>query len=159
MILKIAQFFRRIHREEKGFTLVELLVVMAILGVLAAIAIPLVANQIDAARQAANTANIRLLQGAADLFKLDTGVYPWTAGTNDWQLMLTAATPEALDLLAGSGTYFAVDSDWSGPYLREVVDPPAGQNAYVIAAAEPDFSGVPPTQVGNGKVDNALTTP
>lgn len=71
MVLSISDFFRKMHRGEEGFTLIELLIVIAILAVLAAIAIPLVVNRIDKARESADLANVSQLQSAVDLYLLD----------------------------------------------------------------------------------------
>ena len=84
MVLKVAQFLRNLHREEEGFTLIELLIVIAIIAVIAAIAIPMVASRIDDAREAADRANARTLQGLADQYYIDEGKYPIvTVGSSD----------------------------------------------------------------------------
>ena len=76
MILKIADYLRNLHREEEGFTLIELLIVIAIIAVIAAIAIPMVASRIDDAREAADKANVRTLQGLVDQYYIDNDVFP-----------------------------------------------------------------------------------
>jgi type IV pilus assembly protein PilA len=60
-------------QEEKGFTLVELLVVMLILGLLAAIAIPSFFNQRDKAKDADAKAAARTAQTAMETFGVDNG--------------------------------------------------------------------------------------
>ena len=68
MLLKLRQ---RMAQDESGFTLVELLVVMLILGLLAAIAIPAFFNQRDKARDAEAKSAVRTAQTAMETYATD----------------------------------------------------------------------------------------
>jgi len=71
----------RFHRKSKGFTLIELMIVVAIIGILAAIAIPRFANLIDRARQARTQGNLGSLRSALSIYYGSTeGIWP-AAGT------------------------------------------------------------------------------
>ncbi|HYR84416.1 MAG TPA: type II secretion system protein GspG [Terriglobia bacterium] len=61
---------------EKGFTLIELAVVLAIIAVLAAILTPLVSNYLDQARVTRAQADVRTMADAVKLYQRDTGRYP-----------------------------------------------------------------------------------
>jgi general secretion pathway protein G len=89
----------RRHRS-RGFTLIELLVVLVILGLLAGIVGPNVFNQLGGAKGKTAAVQIKDLQQAADLYRLDIGRYP----TNG----------EGLDALVSNPDV----SGWNGPYLR-----------------------------------------
>jgi general secretion pathway protein G len=67
----------RIHGAA-GFTLIELMVVIVILGLLAAIVVPNVVGRTDQARYTAAEAQIEVLKNALKLYKLDNGIYPST---------------------------------------------------------------------------------
>jgi general secretion pathway protein G len=66
------------HRRERGFTLIELLVVIAILSMLAIMVVPKIIGRSDDAKVADAKVQIRNLESALKLYKLDNGVYPST---------------------------------------------------------------------------------
>ncbi len=63
---------------QKGFTLIELMVVIVILGILATFIMPRIMGRPEEARRMAAKAQIRSLESALKLFKLDNGFYPTT---------------------------------------------------------------------------------
>ena len=69
----------RVHRAEEGLSLIELLVVILILGILAAIVVPRIMDRPDQARATAARADVNAIMSALKLYKLDNGVYPTSA--------------------------------------------------------------------------------
>jgi general secretion pathway protein G len=65
-------------KKQKGFTLIEIMVVVVILGILATIVLTNVMGREDEARINAAKTQIRAIEGALDGFKLDNGFYPTT---------------------------------------------------------------------------------
>jgi prepilin-type N-terminal cleavage/methylation domain-containing protein len=63
------KLMKAFHKNQKGFTLVELMVVVVIIGVLVAIAFPVYNTITDAAAQNAHEANIRIIKGAIEMYK------------------------------------------------------------------------------------------
>ncbi len=102
----------RARRCEDGFTLVELLVVLAILGLLAAIAAPQVMRQLAGAKSQAAEIQLEKLGGILDLYRLEGGAYPTTAEGLSALVDRPVATPS-----------------WNGPYLknREALTDPWGR--------------------------------
>ena len=76
MINIIRKMLKRIIKNERGFTLVELMVVVTILAILASIAIPRFSDQKQKAEEMKTKADITILQNAVDMFYFDHGVYP-----------------------------------------------------------------------------------
>ncbi len=62
----------------RGFTLIEILVVIVILGLLAGIIIPRIAGRVDQARVESTRIQLKAIKGALEQFKIDNGFYPTT---------------------------------------------------------------------------------
>jgi general secretion pathway protein G len=67
-----------IHSAQKGFTLIEIMVVVVIIGVLVALIAPNMMGQTDKARVTAAAADIHSISSALQMYKLDNYVYPTT---------------------------------------------------------------------------------
>lgn len=66
----------RLRGDRRGFTLIELVVVITILGVLVAIAIPAVGGYVDDAKKKAARADAKNIQTALIMYKAENGAYP-----------------------------------------------------------------------------------
>lgn len=69
------------RKKVTGFTLLEVLAVVAIIGILSALIIPRVANSVDEARLNTCEANIKYLEGLLERYKLAKGEYPENSQT------------------------------------------------------------------------------
>ena len=67
---------RRPCRSRGGFTLVEMMVVIAIIGLIAVLVVPQIMHRMDEARIKTTRLQIRELESAVDMFKIDNGFYP-----------------------------------------------------------------------------------
>jgi general secretion pathway protein G len=101
--------FLRRRRGESGFTLLEMLVVLAIMGLLAAIIAPQVLKYLGSSRTQTAKVQVQNVVAAAELYRLDVGRYPTPA---EGLTALVTAPPTA--------------PGWNGPYLAKtsaLVDP------------------------------------
>ena len=74
---------------QKGFSLIEIMVVVVILGILASIVVPKIMGRPDEARRVKAKQDVLAIQNALDLYKLDNGNYP----TTDQGLMALVEKP------------------------------------------------------------------
>ena len=63
-------------KAEQGFTLIEIMVVVVILGILAAMVVPKILSRPDQAKVTVARADIETISQALELFRLDNGFYP-----------------------------------------------------------------------------------
>lgn len=103
------QAARRLSRA--GFTLVELLLVLVILGTLAAIVYPKLAGRSEQARITAAKTQIAAFSTALDAFEVDNGYYP--KGRNGLEDLLTQPRDAV---------------NWKGPYLKDIPKDPWGND-------------------------------
>ena len=127
----------RNRRNRKGFTLAELLIVVAIIAVLVAIAVPLFVGSLNKAKEARDNANIRAVRGAAAVYvleKADDTASVWTtnAKANGWivtaeitangEIVSMNVTPKA-DATAKTDTCVASSTTTGGFTVTLVLKP------------------------------------
>jgi len=108
---------RRPAKPRAGFTLIEILVVIAVLAMLAALVAPNVFQHVGTAKDATARSQIELLGAGLDAYRLDNGRYP--------------TTNQGLEALQVQPTTQPMPSNWRGPYLRKAVPRDPWGNPYI----------------------------
>lgn len=102
------------YRQVSGFTLVEVMVVVVILGILAALIVPKIMSRPEQARIVKVKQDISSIQSALDLYKLDNSMYP--------------TTDQGLQALVTKPSTPPVPRDWkSDGYLQDLPMDPWGE--------------------------------
>ena len=89
------------HSDQRGFTLLEILVVIAILGLLIGLVAPAALRQLGGARLSVAKQSIERIGSVLDMYKLDVGTYP----TGEQGLRALVEKPTGVNA-------------WSGPYVK-----------------------------------------
>lgn len=118
-----------------GFTFIEIMVVVAILAILAALVVPRIMGRTDDAKRTAAKVQIRNIEGALQLYKLDNGIYP--------------TTEQGLKALIEKPSVGVVPKKWKiGGYLPKLPEDPWGN----------PYKYVSPVQRGDQKIDYEVTS-
>jgi general secretion pathway protein G len=102
-------------KQQSGFTLIEIMIVVVILGILAAIVVPNVMDSPDEARIVKAKQDIRTLEGSLNLYKLDNFNYP--------------STEQGLEALVSKPTGIPEAKNWKkNGYLKKLPKDPWGND-------------------------------
>ncbi len=115
------------YRIQRGFTLIEIMVVVTILAILIALVAPKMVGRSDQARRVATTAQIKNIEGALQLYKLDNGTYP--------------STEQGLEALAEEPSIGEIPNNWrKGGYLQKIPNDAWGNPfVYVSPGTQSDY--------------------
>jgi general secretion pathway protein G len=103
----VSQSHGRPGQDRAGFTLIEILVVIAVIAMLAALVAPNVFQHVGTAKETTARSQIELFGAALDSYRLDNGRYP--------------STDQGLEALRVQPNIQPLPSNWNGPYLRKDV--------------------------------------
>lgn len=128
------------QKNNRGFTLIEVMVVVVILGILAAIVVPRIMDRPEQARQVKAKQDILAIEEALNLYKLDNGVYP--------------STDQGINALVQLPTIPPIPSHWrNGGYLKSVPKDPWGHEYQYLSPGQ--HGEIDIFSNGNSTDDNA----
>lgn len=108
-------------QKQQGFSLIEIMVVVVILGILAALVVPKIISRPDEARVVKARQDVLAIQSALDLYKLDNGFYP--------------STEQGLAALIEKPNTDPIPSNWK-PYLKSIPKDPWGREYHYFTQGD-----------------------
>jgi general secretion pathway protein G len=119
------------HQRQRGFTLIEIMVVVVILAVLGALVVPKILENVDKARVTRAQSDIRAIQTALDLYRLDNFKYPTTE--QGLQALVSQPTDPTITNYRSGGYLSSLPKDpWNNLY--QYASPGAGGRDYDITS-------------------------
>lgn len=128
------KLLENMKKKQEGFTLIELIIVIAILAIIAAIAVPNILGAIENSRKATDVANAKVILNAAAQMKAQDPDISQTALNNGLAAQLNGAVPEP----KFQGTTFTVVV--SGDTMSVVVDKTSSTNVQVAPNPHSDYN-------------------
>ncbi|KVX02535.1 MULTISPECIES: type II secretion system major pseudopilin GspG [Shewanella] len=123
------------NNKQRGFTLLEVMVVIVILGILASMVVPNLMGNKDKADQQKAVSDIVALENALDMYKLDNSIYPTTEQGLDALVQKPNSSPEPRNFREGGYVKRLPQDPWRSDYL--LLSP--GENGKIdIFSAGPD---------------------
>ncbi len=137
-------------RREQGFTLVEILIVVVILGILAAIVIPQFTNASEAARASNLNSQLQAIRSQLELYQIQhNGTYPTLAQMDGNTDAAGRTFDNLINITSAAGGIVVAGPNTFGPYLQKPPLNPFEASATVAAAGA--------TAAGVGWTYNAVT--
>lgn len=122
-------------RKRSGFTLVEVLVVVVILGLLAALVAPKIVGQGEEAKRTAVSVQIREIEQALEMYRLDNSMYPTTAQGLEALVSKPSAPPEPKRYREGGYVRRLPVDPWGNAYIYRM---PGDHSEFDLFSPGPD---------------------
>ena len=130
-------------RMRRAFSLLELMVVIVVIAVLAAVVVPRFVDHARRGREAGLRHNLAQLRTAAATFQADTGYYPKA-------LVDLASTSPPAQAYDSTGTLRSVPpGDWHGPYIGSLPVDPISGTPFTYTVSAPGVGTVTSSAAGN----------
>ncbi|MBE7216762.1 type II secretion system protein GspG [Shewanella psychropiezotolerans] len=139
------------RNKQKGFTLLEVMVVIVILGILASMVVPNLMGNKDKADQQKAVSDIVALENALDMYRLDNSIYPTTEQGLDALVQKPNSSPEPRNYREDGYVKRLPQDPWRNDYL--LLSP--GENGKLdIFSTGPDGQAGTDDDIGNWNLQN-----